>query len=323
MEALSQMRRSVVWAIGAGILIYAGFGLYAELGSVLRDLATFSWWLLIPALALSSCNYAVRFVRWQLLLRRVDIHLPWRSSLSIFLAGMAMTLTPGKIGELLKSWLLKEQFQIPLTRSAPVVVVERVTDLLALVVIAGLGVGRYYEQGTATVAVLGAGLTLAIVVAAYEPLAHGSLHLLGRFPGGGRISSRLHELYRSARELLAAGPLVAGTTLGIVAWGLECAGLWVVLTGSGVPAAPLITNFIYAFSTLAGVVSPGGLGVTDGLLVLLMCELLPTITRSLAVAAAFVIRLCTLWFAVGIGAWALLRFDGRQQVSPPGPTGSH
>ena len=323
MEAYKQLRRSVVWAIGAGILIYAGFGLYAELGSVLRDLASFSWWLLVPALALSSCNYAVRFFRWQILLTRVEIHVPWRASLSIFLAGMAMTLTPGKVGELLKSWLLKEQFGTPLTRSAPVVVVERMTDLLALVVIAGLGVGRYYEQGTATVAVLGAGLTLAIVIAAYQPLAHGVFGVLARLPGGGQISSRLREVYTSARVLLAVGPLVMGTVLGVLAWGLECAGLWVILTGSGVSAAPLVTNFIYAFSTLAGVVSPGGLGVTDGLLVILMVQLLPNVSRSLAVASAFVIRLCTLWFAVAVGAWALLRFDAQHPPSPPGPAGSH
>jgi uncharacterized membrane protein YbhN (UPF0104 family) len=68
--------------------------------------------------------------------------------------------------------------------------------------------------------------------------------------------------------------------------------------------------FIYSATTLGGVVTPGGLGVTDGGMTALLSY---TAGRSApaAGAATLVIRLCTLWFAVLVGVLALLIFRRR------------
>lgn len=311
MDVIGQLRKGLFFGISAGVFIYVAFSLYAEVDAVWADLRAFRWLLLAPVLCLSLLNYAVRLARWQYYLRELRLEVPWGDSARVFLAGLSMTLTPGKVGELLKSLLLKERCGVPLTRSAPVVVAERVTDLLALVVLAGLGVGAFYAEGTWTVGVVGLVLGGVVALIQQDRWIHALLDLFGRVGRLGPVVGKARELYGSAKVLLGVRPLLVGLVLGLVSWGMECAGLWVVLVGSGVDAGLLQAGFIYAFSTVAGVVSPGGLGVTDGLLVVLTTRLLPGTPRSVAVAAAFVIRLSTLWFAVGLGSLMLLRF-------PPG-----
>ena len=84
-------------------------------------------------------NYLVRFGRWELYLKRAGIALPRKESFYIFMSGLVMTVTPGKMGELIKSYLLKESRQVPLTRSGPIVLAERFTDLLAVYLLTLLG----------------------------------------------------------------------------------------------------------------------------------------------------------------------------------------
>ena len=319
-DVLAQLRRGVLIGLGVGALVYLAFSLHAEVGSVWADLKAFRWWLLAPVLGLSLTNYAVRFMRWQLYLRKLQLEVPRRESALIFVSGLAMTITPGKVGELLKSWLLRERRGIPMARTAPVVIAERVTDLLALVLLAALGVGSLYEQGLATVITAGAALGAAVLVLQSERLALGIIGVVGKAPGAGGIAEKLSEMYTSAAALLSSGTLVAGLALATAAWTLECTGLWVVFRGSGVQASLFSASFIYAFSTIAGVVSPGGLGITDGLLVVLSTHLVEGATRSVAVSAAFIIRLCTLWFAVGLGALVLMtsKVEGTPSAEPGG-----
>jgi uncharacterized protein (TIRG00374 family) len=66
-------------------------------------------------------------------------------------------------------------------------------------------------------------------------------------------------------------------------------------------------TFIYAFSTIFGALTllPGGIGTTEGSMTgLLTLQGIPIVD---AAAATFVIRVCTLWFAVAVGALVLVR----------------
>src|SRR5262249_14020878 len=103
-------------------------------------------------------------------------------------------------------------------------------------------------------------------------------------------------------------------------WG-ECVALSYVLRGLGVPGSFLLlqqSTFIFAASTLFGLVSflPGGLGVSEasstGLLVLLI-----PMASGPATTATIIIRFCTLWFGVTLGAIALAIFGRRYGEERP------
>ena len=75
-------------------------------------------------------------------------------------------------------------------------------------------------------------------------------------------------------------------------------------------------TFIYASMTVAGALSflPGGLGVTEAGMLALLGQLGTGTGRSVAAAATFVTRLCTLWYAVVVGLVALFVFARRTHV---------
>jgi uncharacterized membrane protein YbhN (UPF0104 family) len=275
-------------------------------------LASFAWRWLPLLLALSLVNYAVRFVRWEYYLRRLDIRIPLGTSFAVFLAGLAMTITPGKVGEFLKSYLLKESQGIPMARSAPVVFAERLSDLLALVLLAALGVADYGgPRATPLLAAAGLGIATGLLVLQSRGLTDTALGLLARAPGVAGVVPKLREAIDASRALLSWRPLLIGLLLSAGAWYAECAEYLLAFRGFGIDSvSPGVAVFGYAFSTVAGVVSPGGLGPTDIGLIEIAQRFTPELAgqRDVATAASFIVRFCTLWFAVILGAVALLRF---------------
>jgi uncharacterized protein (TIRG00374 family) len=99
--------------------------------------------------------------------------------------------------------------------------------------------------------------------------------------------------------------------LSVVSWFFECVAFWAVVHGfSGASVNLQAATFIYASMTVAGALSflPGGLGITEAGMLLMLGELGHGAGRGVAAAATFVTRLCTLWFAVVVGLIALVVF---------------
>ncbi len=308
-SVMMTFRRGLVWAVGAGIIIYAVGAFWGGRDEVMGELARFAWLMLVPILALSLGNYLIRFLRWQIYLRVLGLRVSAWTSISVFMAGLAMTITPGKVGEFLKSYLLRETDGIPMTRTAPVVFMERVTDLLALVALASVGVGTYYEKGIWILAVSGAALLAGVAVLYSRTLCMALLKPLHSIPRLDRVAAGVQDTVLSAHDLTRPVPLLAGLALGTAAWTCECLGFHLCFVALDQEMATGASVFVYAFSTIAGVVSPGGLGATDASLVGFAMGIADGLTESAAVTAAFVCRACTLWFAIAVGAVFLLRFS--------------
>jgi uncharacterized protein (TIRG00374 family) len=294
---------SLLIAAAALIAIVVAAGDVRELGD---RLGGFAWSAFALALLLSLGNYGIRFVRWVLYLRHLDLAVPTAPSLAVFLSGFALSVTPGKVGELVKSYLLRAIRGIPVATTAPIVVAERLGDLLALIVLAGIGVASYRVAVEALVA--GAVLiTIGLVILSWPRLFRALVDLVTAPQLTRRFRDRLHVFHGGIRVLVRPVPLTWSTALGVAAWACECIGFAVVLAGFPDTAVPLgLATLIYAATTIAGAVSflPGGLGITEGAMTLLLVES-GGVDAATAVAATVLIRFATLWFAVGIGLVAM------------------
>ena len=58
----------------------------------------------------------------------------------IFLGGSALGITPGKVGELLKSQFLKEKFGVERTKTVPLIFVENFYDVISAIIISFFGI---------------------------------------------------------------------------------------------------------------------------------------------------------------------------------------
>jgi uncharacterized protein (TIRG00374 family) len=255
------------------------------------------------ALLLSLVNYGLRFLRWHAYLGAMGQRVPILASLRIYLAGFALTTTPGKVGELLRTALLV-RWAVPVKKGIAAFFSERLSDLLAIVLMALLGLS-YYRHGQALIAVCAAGLAVALIGLSSERLLAWFRHGIR---GTGRVSVALRhvadtliEASRCNRPMLLAFATVAS----IVAWAAEGYAFHLVLERMGEPLPVALAMSIYATAMLAGALSfmPGGLGGAEAVMVaLLVWRGLDTGT---AVAATLIIRLTTLWFAVVIGGVAV------------------
>ena len=297
------MSRRWLWLLVAAVITVAALSMIGDVRKLGDRLAGFEWWALIAALALALGNYVMRFGRWQLYLRRQQVSVPVASSAIVFGAGLSLSITPAKLGELVKSYLLREMHDTPAPRTAPIVVAERVTDLIALLVLAIIGVGVYGVDPT-LVAVAGAVIGVGLVLLAWPTPTHGLIDLVTRPKRINKLREPLHETLRGLGALCRPVPLIVATLIAIPAWGLECVGF--ALICNAFPGAHVdlgLAMVIYAGTTIAGALSflPGGLGVTEGAMTLALVEGAAKLDRATAVAATLLTRLATLWFAVAIG----------------------
>lgn len=316
-----KMGRRLLFGVLFGVAVYVGIALWADLAGVGKALRGLPLWVLPAACGLSALNYALRFIKWQRYLRLLAIDVPRPTSALIYLAGLAMSITPGKMGEVFKSWLLRRVTGTPIHHSAPIVVAERLTDLLGyLVLVAVGGLNTLPEYAWMFWALLGLSL-LGVIGVGSRRVARASVALTARLPGLGKLAPRLEGSFQSARVLLAPREVLLPTFVSVLGWGAECTGFWLIANAVAPDSMPwLLAVFAYAFSAVAGAVLilfPGGLGVTEyslGRLVRLrLTELGHALEAAQATAAGIVIlaRLCTLWFAVGIGLAATLAFTRR------------
>jgi uncharacterized protein (TIRG00374 family) len=310
---VNRSTRNVLVVVAAGVAVFAAISVYADVSDLGASLRGFAWWTFAAALGLALCNYALRFWRWSLYLDVRGIEVPPRTSLTVFVAGFALSITPGKVGELIKSFLLRASLGVPLATSAPVVVAERVTDLIAVILLALAG-AALYSIGTGT-AIAGAALVLiGLVLLAWPRPARALIDLVTRPARLTRFRPRLHELHAGMVELVRPWPLTWATVLATVAWLAECLGFALIVSGFPGTEVPFgLAVLIYAVTTLAGALSflPGGLLVTEAGMTLLLVEAASGVDRATAAAATILTRLATLWFAVGLGLVALALFRRR------------
>src|SRR5262249_15132984 len=188
-------------------------------------------------------------------------------------------------------------------RVAPVVVAERATDLLALVILGLLGVWAY---GVARPLVAAAAVVtgVGIVVLGWRRAAHAVIAAVGKLPIARRIAPRLLSSYDHLELLVRPWPLAWATFLGTIAWLCECLGFALIVNGFPGAEVPVgLATLIYAATTIAGALSflPGGLLVTEASMTLFLVASAQGLDRPAAVGATILTRLCTLWFAVILG----------------------
>jgi uncharacterized protein (TIRG00374 family) len=299
--------RRVLWVMLLGLLLYGGYVVWQDVHKIADVLAHFGWWAFAAACALAFGNYLLRFLKWEFYLGRLEIRgVSKTDSFLTFLSGFVLTVTPGKVGEVFKSVVLNETHGVPVARTAPIVVAERVTDLIgiiALIVVGSLGFSGGLVWAAAGAVLVGA----LLVVVASRTLSHAIIGIVQRLPGPfKKIGPKLHDAYDSLAIMVKPSNLVLPTILSMCAWSLECFALWVILRGFGEQTSVPLCMFIYATSTLAGalVPVPGGLGITEGSIQQQLVEF-GKVSGGASTAAMILVRLATLWFAVLVGFVAL------------------
>ncbi|MDU8942943.1 lysylphosphatidylglycerol synthase transmembrane domain-containing protein [Ovoidimarina sediminis] len=315
--------RRDLWVLGGlFVLMIAGLaGLAAATGwaETLEEIGKLTAWQVVGLLALSLVNYLFRGMRWHLFAMRLGLPTGFIQDLRHFIGGFAMSATPGRVGELVRMRWIRRETGWSFERTAPLVLVDRASDLVAMALILALALALSAGEiaGAMPIVILALGTAwIATHPSLLAAFALRSYRMTGRLP---RIWARV----RAASRSLAAfrGPWTIGfaAVLGTIGWMAEGYAFHLLLVWMGSDIGLWTAVAIFIFSALAGGLTgaPGGVGGAEAAMIALLT--LEGVPLSVSVPATLIIRVTTLWFAILLG---LLVFPLAERQSMRGAHGA-
>ncbi|MCU0496221.1 MAG: flippase-like domain-containing protein [Anaerolineae bacterium] len=338
---MRKYRNQIILGIVAVIAIYVVLlllldnqGQFTE--EVLMALSQFPLWLLLPLVGIQLIVAACRFWVWQYYLGVIGARdkISLLDSAVIFVSCFVMVVSPGKAAELLKAVFLKLKTGVPFTRSAPIVIAERVVDGIAVIVILcvtllfltdDLNLGAYLSISQLIVFSTGALLAFGLIAVQIEPLARLILSWIARLPLLRRLHPALRDLYESSREIFQLKYVLNAISRGIGVYIFSSIGFVIILYGFGVALTPTIAlqaTFINGVNAAIGGLSlvPNGAGVTElsGAIMLetIMAPANSVLTPGVIAAVALMQGFFHKWFRVLLGLIVMVIF--RDRLFPKG-----
>ncbi len=252
----------------------------------------------LPLLLVSLTATLIKGVRWYYLLKESGIELRFRDTYLIYLAGLIGVVTPAKVGDVVKSVLLKKKFGFRHRVVLPTILMERITDVISLCILSLLGVLR---AGSAIkyIAIGVFATFLMVFILKSDTVLSLLLSRIGK--GSKRTAARV--ILRNTRKLMKLRVITISTVIDSAGWVVEATILYYLIHLYGYNMGFASTIFTYVFSVLAGVLIflPGGLGATDvSMVALLVWNGIPAATAT-SITALF--RIFTFWFHAGMGVF--------------------
>jgi glycosyltransferase 2 family protein len=304
MDKKKSLRNKILWPVVGGILLYILMCIYADRQALVEAWSRLKVMWLPVVLALAFLNYVLRYVKFQYYLRVLNITLSWSTGFLVFLSSFVMAVTPGKMGEVVKSVFIKDLTGEPKSRTAPIVVAERITDLLAFVVMTLIGIPGFTQERSILYAVLLTfiGIVVFCALIGVRSFSLWAIQMLVNFPGLSRGGPKLLAAYESTYELIIPRRLLVATIISVPSWSCEVFAFYVAGKALGLEIPLGACFFIYSVGTILGAILflPGGLGVTEVSITGLLVKIVGISTAG-ATSVTILIRLCTLWFAVVLG----------------------
>lgn len=286
--------------IVVGIVLYGGITILINREAFADAILAFDNILWTQVIMLSLSSYLLRFIRWHSFIVALGYNVPGIRNFEIYLAAFAFTLTPGKIGETVRSVYLY-RYGVSYPHSIGAFISERFLDLIAVGVLASLIIFIFPQYQFWLLGIIA--LFIAIVFLLRSRLLSLIINQLVK----GSLKIYVIQSISAVTFLLSKYRLVGGVTLSLMAWTMQGISLYLIVNALNYDLPIVNIIAIYCLSILAGAASsiPGGLGATEVAMTLLLSAV--GVGQSDAIIASVISRGLTLWFAVGIGAVAMAK----------------
>jgi len=295
--------------IVASIIVYSVFLILSDFNKLSEKILDFKMEYLPIILPLVSIGWLALYFRWTILLKNSGYKLPHKKNFQIFLSGFPLSITPGKVGELLKCQLLKENFGTPRKITAPIILVERLYNAIGIIIISIFGIWYFDFSGIviliATCILVGIFLTLRS-----KKLFSNIIEKTSKIKFLSKFSDSFTDSYDVINHSIKPKIFIISSVLSAIYWLLESIAVYFILQSFGIDLFEISDVILtYTTSIIIGVASfvPGGIGVAEGTLIGLLT--VNDLAFSTAVSLTIFIRIFTLWYSVLVGLIAL-KFTG-------------
>ena len=196
-----QLTSKMIIIVIITIALYAAFVITSDVSLLIDKFQNFNFVYLLPAFALVLISYFIRALRWDIFLKTLDINISLKKSISLFFAGLGFGITPGKFGEVIKSHLLKKDYNQSYSKTAPIVLVERYYDLVGLLLISVLGIW-FLEIEQSVIIISFVIIIAALIISQQKSLVFKILENLDKISFLKKIVKKLFETFDTIHFLL-------------------------------------------------------------------------------------------------------------------------
>ncbi len=292
--------RSISLAILVAVVLYVGMAIlpnWEAFGASVLALPGLLW---VKVVTLSLLSYLLRFARWHHFITSLGNKVPILRNLEIYLAAFALTLTPGKAGETVRSVYL-HPYGVSYPHSIGSFVSERLMDLVAVATLAILAVSMFQVQRLWIFAVIAC---IFIVILLFRSRL---LSLIVGGAVGSSVVSHLANLVATIRFLLSGWRVAVAVPLSLVAWMAQGISLYFIVHALDYKLTVSTVMSVYCMSIITGAASfiPGGLVATEAAIVIFLTA--AGVNYVDAITASLISRGLTLWLAIIIGVLAMLK----------------
>lgn len=283
-----------------GAVIYVILGLISDFDQTYNEIKKIEPRIFAMILLLTLSNYALRILKWRLGTRSVST-IPLQRDIVVYVAGFLYSITPMKIGEVARAWMLNvEDPDVKISTGVSLSIVDRLSDIIALVLLAFLAAAiesspKYLYFSV----ILLIGITFGSLLLFQQNFFNKLGNFITRFSRN--LGSLILETGQSLQEYGYSKFLVI-VLISIVSWSLEGIGLFIILDNLSINGSVWISILIFSLGSLIGAVSllPGGIGGAEFSMLALFLALTNATTQA-ASGAIVIIRIATLWFGVFLG----------------------
>ena len=287
------------------IILLTFLSLFLDIKEFKNLIYTFDYKWLPLILVMAPINYLFRFIKWHYYLRLTNINICIKDSIIIFFSGFSMTLTPGKIGEFLKTYMIKQKYNIPLSTTSPLVLTERLTDGISMLILCAISLIDF-QYGICPLIIISVFVILFILIVQNRNLCLKCIALLEKSKKFKIFSGKLKNFYESTFILFKWKNLFYSVLIGIISWSFEGLVVYYALIAMGFYITPLSSIFAVSFSSIVGGISmlPGGLFAVEGSMLGIL--ILMNLPKTVSVSVTMITRFSTLWLGVIIGMLSIV-----------------
>jgi|GEM_PF-1744954 len=259
----------------AAVLMYyllskAGFDV------IVKSLMLLDYRWVVLAIGLYTFDMIIRAFRWKVVLRGNDIHISiWDSFLAYNLGNSLNIIIPVKMGDIARSYYLKKKYAIVYSRTLPATFLDRVFDVLGVYVVL-LFCGIYIITGTQLndwlYYTFAAGIAALVATVAAMELLLKRKDIIEHI-NNNKLKSLMYSLLEAfSGAFKDKGNFALLLVCSVVIWLCEGVFSYFIFISMGQNMNPFIIIFATMIAILTKVIpiTPGGIGVFEGTMVLVL-----------------------------------------------------
>ncbi|MBI2085054.1 MAG: flippase-like domain-containing protein [Candidatus Aenigmarchaeota archaeon] len=318
----NRLADALLFLVAAGLL--SALILHSNPAAIAKTLSKSNPVFVGGALTITSAIILVKIIRWKIILESIKIKLSAAQVAGPYTASLFVSnITPGRVGEPIRSYYLKKSLGHPIANTLPSVLLERLLDISTLMFFYLSGLVLLYSIVDKILAA--AALVVAFAVGSVIFFAGNKKLLRATFDKIYNLLEfipKIRELAKRAEKLpekFHAGFVLASKSkhvpklilITLFTWVMEFFIVKLSFLSIGVDMGFLIIASVCSIATVIGLLTflPGNIGSFEATAALLFTQVVPGMDLATATSGVIIYRISSLWFALLLSLKSFIKYQ--------------